>query len=190
MKKLHYVGLDVHARTISVAVADGHTVKSVGTIEHDLPRLKTLLKKIGPPAGLRIFYEAGPTGYGLCRALRGAGYTCEVIAPSLVPSMPGDRVKTDRRDAKKLAMLGQAGLLTHVYVPEVEQEALRDLVRAREAAKSWEKKSGQQLDKFLLRHGRRPTERMTKWTLKHIAWVRSQRFEQPAQQTTFEEYLA
>jgi len=190
MKKLYYIGLDVHARTIAVAVADGRSVRSLGAIEHDVPKVLKLLRKIGPMGNLRIVYEAGPTGYGLCRALRSAGCNCEVIAPSLIPSMPGDRVKTDRRDAEKLAMLAQAGLLTTVYVPELEQEALRDLVRAREAAKEWQKKSGQQLDKFLLRHGRRPAVKMTKWTTKHMNWVRSQRFEQPAQQTSFEEYLA
>lgn len=190
MQKLYYVGLDVHAQTIAIAVADGRSVTSLGTIGHDLPRLRKVLEKIGPCARLRLFYEAGPTGFGLCRALRKAGYRCEVIAPSLIPKMPGDRVKTDRRDAQKLAKLGQAGLLAHVYVPELEQEALRDLVRAREAAKEWEKKAGQQLDKFLLRHGRRPVDKTRKWGARHMAWVRSQRFVQPAQQTTFEEYLS
>jgi transposase len=190
MQKLHYVGLDVHARTIAIAVADGHAVRSLGTIDHDVPKLRKVVQKIGPVSDLHIVYEAGPTGYGLCRALRDADYGCEVIAPSLIPTMPGDRVKTDRRDAKKLAMLAQAGLLTPVYVPEVDQEALRDLVRAREAAKESQKKASQQLDKFLLRHGRRPGEKMTKWTMKHMAWVRSQRFAQTAQQTAFEEYLA
>lgn len=190
MDKLHYVGLDVHARTVAVAVAAGGKAQSVGIFEHDVPKLRKILRKLGRAESLRIVYEAGPTGYGLCRLLRKAGYRCEVVAPSLIPTMPGDRVKTDRRDAKKLAMLAQAELLTYVYVPEVEQEALRDLVRARESAKEWQKKAGQQLDKFLLRHGRRPTLKMTKWTMKHMEWVRSQRFTQPAQQTAFEEYLA
>jgi len=190
MKKLHYVGLDVHARTIAVALADEGGVRSIRTIDHDVPTLLRVLAKIGPPGSMAIVYEAGPTGYGLCRALRGGGYETNVVAPSLIPSMPGDRVKTDRRDAEKLAMLAQANLLSFVAVPDQAQEAVRDLVRAREAAKAWEKKAGQQLDKFLLRYGRRPAERMTKWTQKHMDWVRAQEFEQPAQRTAFDEYLA
>ena len=146
MKKLHHVGLDVHARTIAAAVADGRGVKSLGTFEQHVPSLLKRLAKIESPATVRIVYEAGPTGYGLCRALREVGYTCDVVAPSLIPAMPGDRVKTDRRDAMTLATLAQAGLLTAVYVPEGEQEGLRDLVRAREAAKAAERKAGQQLD--------------------------------------------
>ena len=88
MKKLHYIGLDVHARTIAIAAADGRTVRSLGTIEHDVPKLREVLRKLGPASSLRIFYEAGPTGFGLCRALRQAGYACEVVAPSLIPKMP------------------------------------------------------------------------------------------------------
>ncbi len=147
MKKVHYVGLDVHARTIAVAVADVSGIRSLGTIEHDVPKLKRVLAKIGAAKEIGVVYEAGPTGYGLCRALRAAGYACDVIAPSLIPSMPGDRVKTDRRDAQKLAQLSRGEMLTAVWVPEVQQEAFRDLVRAREAAKSWERKAGQQLTK-------------------------------------------
>ncbi len=190
MKKVQYVGLDVHAQSIAVAVANGEEIRFLGKIINDLPKLKKLLKKLGKPGELEIVYEAGPTGYGLCRALLDAGYGCAVIAPTLIPSRPGDRVKTDRKDAMKLAQLSQAGLLQEVFVPDVIQEALRDLVRAREAAKSWQTKAGQQLDKFLLRHGRRPKEKMTKWTQKHVAWIRSQEFELPAQQVTFVEYLA
>jgi transposase len=189
MKRLLHVGLDVHARTIAVAVADGEGVRYVGIIDHDVAKLKKLLGKLGKPGNLTVVYEAGPTGFGLCRALRVGGYSCAVIAPTLIPSMAGDRVKTDRKDAMKLAQLSQAGLLQEVFVPEVEQEALRDLVRAREAAKSWQKKAGQQLDKFLLRHDRRPKDKMTKWTEKHVAWIRSQKFELPAQQVVFVEYL-
>lgn len=190
MKKLHHVGLDVHAKTIAVAVCDEAGVRSIGTISHDVTKLKKLLAKLGKPAELKLVYEAGPTGYGLCRALREAGYLCAVVAPSMIPRMPGDHVKTDRRDAEKLARLSYGGMLTEVVVPEAQVEALRDLVRAREAAKSWEKKAAQQLDKFLLRHGRRASEKMTKWTDKHLAWVRTQKFDEPAQQAVLEEGLA
>ncbi len=192
MRKLHYIGLDVHARTIAVAVAvaDDAGVRSLGTIEHDLPQLKRLLAKVGKAGDVGVVYEAGPTGYGLCRYLRTAGYECDVIAPSLIPSMPGDRVKTDRKDAQKLAQLSRAQMLTAVWVPEPHQEALRDVVRAREAAKSWETKAGQQLGKFLLRHGRRPAKKMTNWTDQHMRWVRSQSFEEAGQLLAFEEYIA
>lgn len=99
-------------------------------------------------------------------------------------------MKTDRRDAENLAQLARGEMLTAVRVPERQQEALRDLVRAREAAKSWAKKASQQLGKFLLRHDRRPPQKMTNWTLKHLDWVRSQTFDEPAQNLAFEEYLA
>jgi len=189
MSRLHYIGLDVHAGSIAVAVADDEGVRVLGKIEHDIPKLKKLLARVGPPASLRLVYEAGPTGFGLCRGLRGDGYVCEVIAPSLVPHRPGDRVKTDRRDACGLAELSRGGLLQAVVVPEPEREALRDLVRARESAKAWEKKARQQLDKFLLRHDRRPRDKMTKWTHKHMAWVRAQTFTDPTQQLVLNEYL-
>jgi transposase len=190
MKKLHHVGLDVHARTICVALADENGVRALGTIPHDVAKLRKMLAKIGRLEELKVVYEAGPTGFGLCRSLRAAGYDCDVIAPSMVPSMPGERVKTDRRDAQKLARLSFGGMLTAVWVPPPEQEALRDLVRAREAAKSSEKRAAQQLDKFLLRHGRKPTEKMTKWTEKHLLWVRAQTFEDQAQAVVLGEYLA
>lgn len=190
MKMLQHVGLDVHAKTIAVAVADSSETRSLGTIPHDVPRLKKLLAKLGRRDRIKVVYEAGPTGYGLCRELRDASYACDVIAPTLVPSMPGERVKTDRRDAEKLARLSYGGMLTAVWVPEAQQEALRDLVRARTAAKSWQKKAGQQLDKFLLRHGRKPDEKMTKWTDKHLTWIRGQRFEEASHQVVFEEYIA
>jgi transposase len=190
MQKMNFVGLDVHARKIAIAVDGYGGLKSLGNIPHDLAKLKRVLKKTGRPEDVHVFYEAGPTGYGLCRSLRTMGYHCDVVAPSLIPSMSGDRVKTDRRDAEKLAQLGRANLLTSVWVPGVHQEALRDLVRAREAAMRAQKTAGQQLDKFLLRHGRRPDEKMTKWTAKYLTWVRTQRFVESAQQVVLEELIA
>lgn len=190
MKVLRHVGLDVHAQSISVAVADESGTRSLGKIPHDIARLKRLLKKLGKPGELKIVYEAGPTGFGLCRELRTAKYSCDIIAPTLVPQQPGERVKTDRRDAQKLAYFSLAGLLQPIWVPGPAQEALRDLVRARESAKACSKKAGQRLDKFLLRHGRRPQEKMSKWTQKHLTWIRSQRFDHELKQLAFEEYLA
>ncbi len=110
-------------------------MRSLGTIPNRVEAVRRLLGKVGKPSELRVCYEAGPTGYALYWQLTAMGIECEVIAPSLAPAKPGDRVKTDRRDAARLASSYQAGTLTPVWVPELRHEALRDLVRAREAAK-------------------------------------------------------
>jgi len=148
------------------------------------------LRKLGEVSELKVVYEAGPTGYALCRALRKEGYRCDVIAPTLIPKMPGDRVKTDRRDAMKLAQLSRASLLTTVTVPDEQMEAMRDLVRCREAAKGDELRARHRLSKFLLRHGRqRPKDIKKSWTLKHLAWVAQQKFDQLPQEKTFQDLL-
>lgn len=190
MKVMKHVGLDVHAASIAVAVADGEGVRDLGKIQHDVAALKKLLAKIGEPQELRIVYEAGPTGFGLCRALRNWGADCAVIAPSLMPKLPGDRVKTDRRDALKLAQFSFGNLLREVHLPEPGQEALRDLVRAREAAKKSQTQARHQLSKFLLRHDIKPVDKMTRWGAAYMAWVPTLRLEHPAMQLTLEEYLA
>jgi len=136
---------------------------------------------------LKVCYEAGPTGFGLCRRLREAGIDCIVVAPSLVPGKPGERVKTDRRDAVKLAHFLRSGDLTEVYVPEESVEAIRDLERARDDAKKAERVARHQLSKFLLRHDRR--YQGTTWTVRHRDWVRTQKFAYPAQQRVLEDYL-
>jgi transposase len=136
---------------------------------------------------LRVCYEAGPTGFGLCRRLRDAGIDCMVVAPSLVPGKAGDRVKTDRRDARKLAHFLRSGDLTSVHVPEEAVEAIRDLERARDDAKCAERVARHQLSKFLLRHDRR-WEGST-WTVKHRDWIRTQKFSYPAQQRVLEDYV-
>ena len=160
MSKLRFVGLDVHADTIAVAVAEpGGDVRSLGTIPNRLESVRKMIGKLGPAGKLKCCYEAGPTGYVLYWQLTQLGVACEVIAPSLVPVKSGDRVKTDRRDAEKLARCYRAGELTAVWVPDAAHEALRDLVRAREAAKKDQLRHRHRLGKFLLRHGKRPTER-------------------------------
>jgi transposase len=137
-----------------------------------------------------VCYEAGPTGYVLYWQLTKLGVRCEVVAPTLVPVKPGDRVKTDRRDAEKLARCYRAGDLTAVWVPDVAHEALRDLVRAREAAKQDQLRARHRLGKFLLRQGRRAPEGTQAWTDKYLRWVKEQvRFEQPAQEATLLDYL-
>lgn len=129
-----FVGLDVSKATVSVAVADQGPARWVGEMPNTPEAVRKLVAKLGGPEGLVVCYEAGPTGYGLQRQLEGLGVTCCVVAPSLTPVRPGDRVKTDRRDAVRLAAMLRAGELTPVWVPDAALEALRDLVRAREAA--------------------------------------------------------
>ena len=129
MQKVRFVGLDVHKESIAIAVADGDgsVPENVATIPNDTTLLLKRLKKLGAGATLRCCYEAGPTGFVLQRALAAAGVECAVIAPSLVPQKAGDRVKTDRRDAVKLARFLRSGDLTEVHVPEAATEAMRDL---------------------------------------------------------------
>lgn len=191
MSKVRFVGLDVHAETIAAAVAetDGE-VRSLGVIPNRPESIRKLMKKLGALEQLRVCYEAGPTGYVVYWQLTALGVRCEVVAPSLVPVKPGDRVKTDRRDALKLARSYRAGDLTAVWVPDAAHEALRDLVRAREAAKKDQLRARHRLGKFLLRHGRRPPIAMKAWTHAHVTWVKSAvHFEQPAQEATLLDYI-
>jgi transposase len=190
MKNVRFIGLDVHAETIAVAVAEaGGEVRSLGTIPNRPEPVARLIRKLGQPEQLRVCYEAGPTGYVLYWQLSELGVKCEVIAPTLVPMKAGDRVKTDRRDAEKLARCYRAGDLTPVWVPDAAHEALRDLVRARLAAKRDQLRARNRLGKFLLRHGRRAPEGTTAWSTKHLTWVKRQSFEQAAQQATMVDYL-
>ena len=191
MSKIRFVGLDVHADTIAVAVAEpGGEVRSLGIIPNRPESVRKMIGKLGPVGTLKCCYEAGPTGYVLYWQLAQLGVNCEVIAPSLVPVKSGDRVKTDRRDAEKLARCHRAGELTAVWVPDAAHEALRDLVRAREAAKKDQLRHRHRLGKFLLRHGKRPTEAGEKWTQKYLNWIRIHvRFDHAAQEVTLAHYL-
>ena len=158
-----YVGLDVHKDTIAVALAEAGKrgeVREYGKIANTPAALKTLAAKLARGgAELRFCYEAGPCGYGIQRQLSAAGHECVVVAPSLIPRKPGDRIKTDRRDAINLAKLHRAGELTPVWVPDQAHEAIRDLVRARLAAVRALRQARQQLSGFLLRHGHHYTGR-------------------------------
>jgi transposase len=182
--------LDVHAETIVVAIAepDG-SVRSLGTIANRAEAIRKLVKKLGAVEQLKACYEAGPTGYVLYWQLAELGVACEVIAPTLVPMKAGDRVKTDRRDAERLARSYRSGDLTAVWVPDEGSEALRDLVRAREAAKQDQLRARHRLSKFLLRSGQRPATGLKAWTLLYMAWVRQLRFQQVAQESTRLDYL-
>jgi transposase len=191
MNNVRFVGLDVHAETIAVAVAEMNgEVRSLGIIANRAESVRRLVGKLGKPAGLRVCYEAGPTGYVLYWQLAELGVACQVVAPTLVPVKAGDRVKTDRRDAEKLAKCHRAGDLTPVWVPDRAHEALRDLVRARLAAKRDQLRARHRLSKFLLRHGRRTPDDVGAWTVKYLEWVRSKvRFDEPAQTATLLDYL-
>jgi transposase len=191
MSKIRFVGLDVHADTIAVAVAESDgEVRSLGIIPNRSESVRKMIAKLGPAGKLKCCYEAGPTGYVLYWQLTQMGVVCEVIAPSLVPVKSGDRVKTDRRDAEKLARCYRAGELTAVWVPDAAHEALRDLVRAREAAKKDQLRHRHRLGKFLLRHGKRPSGAAEPWTRKYLNWVRIHaRFEEPALEAALAHYL-
>src|SRR5712672_1973426 len=191
MKRVKFVGLDVHAETIAVAVAeqDGE-VRSLGVIPNREDSVRKLVRKLGAVEELRFCYEASPTGYVLYWQLTRMGAKCEVVAPTLVPVKSGDRVKTDRRDALKLARNYRAGELTPVWVPDAAHEALRDLVRAREAAKKDQLRARHRLGKFLLRHGQRPTDAGKAWTKKYLEWIKTHvRFDQPALEATLSYYV-
>jgi transposase len=192
MSKIRFIGLDVHADTIAVSVAepDGE-VRPLGIIPNRLESVRKFVAKLGPVNQLKACYEAGPTGYVLYWQLTGLGVPCEVVAPSLVPVKAGDRVKTDRRDAAKLARSYRAGDLTPVWVPDAAHEALRDLVRTREDARQDQHRARHRLSKFLLRHGRRPPQDVKKsWTQKYLTWIKEQvHFDQPALDATLLDYV-
>jgi transposase len=189
-EKLRFLGLDVHAETIAVAIAepDGE-VRSLGTIPNRAESIRKLVKKLGSVEKLRACYEAGPTGYVLYWQLAELGVKCEVVAPTLVPVKAGDRVKTDRRDAEKLARSYRSDDLTAVWIPDEGSEALRDLVRAREAAKQDQLRARHRLSKFLLRSGQRPAPGVKAWTQIYMAWIRQIHFAQKAHESTRLDYL-
>jgi transposase len=187
-----FVGFDTSKKKHAVAVADGGRegeVRYLGEIDSSPAVVEKLLRKLaGRYAKLQVCYEAGPTGYGLYRQVRALGHDCAVVAPSLIPRRPGDRVKTNRRDAVTLARLHRAGELTRVWVPDTVHEAVRDLVRAREAAGEDLRKKRQQLLAFLLRQGR-IFDRHKHWTRAHLRWLAEQSFEHPAQQIVFQDAI-
>jgi transposase len=192
MRKLarFWVGLDVHAGHISIAFARNQDpVVSAGKVPGDAGSVLKFLRKLGPPGCIRVCYEAGPTGYGLQRQLAKAGFECIVIAPSTIPRASGDKVKTDRRDAMKLAQYFRSGVeMKAVWVPDDETEALRDLVRARATVRDMRHAARQHLVKFLLRLGRQYDGQ--RWTRKFFDWARSQRFEHLAQEIVLKDLIA
>ncbi len=185
-----FIGLDVHKDTIAIATADsdGSPAQGIATVPNEWNALRRQLQRLGKKGRLAVCYEAGPTGFGLHRALKKEGIDCLVCAPSLVPRRSGDRVKTDRRDALNLARLFRSGLLTSVHVPDEQTEAMRDLERAREDAKNAERTARHQLGKFLLRHDR-IYHVGRNWTKKHLEWIGQQTFAHEAQRRVLADYL-
>ena len=194
MKKhtTRYVGMDVHKKTIAIALAeetrDGE-IRNYGTIDHTIEAIdKFVRKQISQGAKLHCVYEAGPTGYNLYRYLNSNGIDCTVVAPSMIPKKSGVRIKNDRRDAENLARLHRAGELTPIHVPEPEDEAMRDLIRGRDDAKTSARKAKQRLQGFLLRHGWRYSGK-SNWTQAHYNWLADIKMAHPAQQITLQEYI-
>ena len=192
--KLHtkYVGMDVHQKTISIAIADDGPdgeVRLYGTIKNTVEAIDKVIRKlVSTGAELHIVYEAGPCGFTLYRHLTGNGFSCIVAAPSMIPKKVGVRIKNDNRDAIALARLLRAGELTSIYVPDTEDEAIRDLTRARNDARIAANKAKQRLHSFLLRneciyHGK------TKWIKSHFNWLAQLKMKHPAQQIAFQEYI-
>lgn len=186
-----YIGLDVHQDTIAIAVADEgahREVRFFGTVANSADGLRRALSSIGKDGShLQVCYESGPCGFVIYRLLTKLGIECLVISPSSVPRRPGDRVKTDRRDAQTLARLLRAGELAAVWVPDEAHEAIRDVVRARRQAKQDLSAAKSALKGFLLRHDRR-FEGKANWGHRHWRWLSEQVFPFPHQQFVHEEY--
>lgn len=191
MSNVFHVGLDVHKDSIEVAFIDENgEARNYGKIKNNMNTLEKLIRRLHSkgPKELKFVYEAGPCGYGIFRHLTGLGFECVVVAPSMIPKRSGCRIKNDRRDALNLCRLFRAGELTPVHVPTPEDEAMRDLVRARDDAKSAEKKAKQKLKAFLLRHDLRYSGR-SHWSQAHMNWLADLRMEHPAQQIALQEYI-
>jgi transposase len=186
-----WVALDVHKHSIvAAALAPTGAASQVQRIENSERAIRRLIGRLGGPEGLAVAYEAGPCGYDLLRLLGRLGVACDVIAPSLVPVRAGDRVKTDRRDAKKLVRLYRAGELSFVAAPTPEQEGLRDLVRCADDLRCARTAARHRVGKQLLRYGRIFREGKKSWTKQHIAWVRRQRLDDANAQRALEHMLA
>ena len=185
-----YLGLDVHAESIAaVVVEEDGRERNLGSMANSRSSIQKLLKKVGPREQIRAVYEAGPTGYALYWALSYEGVECQVAAPSLIPKKPGDRVKTDRRDARKLARYHRSGDLSYVWIPDETHEALRELVRARDASKRDERRARQRVKSLLLRHGVQRPQGVRSWSTGYKNWLKGVKFGLVASDATLEDYV-
>jgi len=189
MQTRSFIGMDVHKATISISIAeDGRNgpVRLLGVIPNAPEEIAKMAKRLSRHGELDFCYEAGGCGYGIYRQLTALGHRCMVVATSMIPRKPGERIKTDRRDSQKLAILHRSGDLTPVWVPDATHEALRDLVRARVDATMHLMRARQQLLAFLLRHGRSYTTGKN-WTQRHRSWLAGQSFELPVHRIVFQD---
>jgi len=191
MQSTTIIAFDQHAATTVAAVLlPGQRTPALHSLTSDSPTIIRFVTRVARDNGaVRCGYEAGPCGFELQRALTAAGFPCEVIAPALIPRRPGDRIKTDRRDARQLAILYRAGALTAIHVPTDQEEAVRDLLRCREDIRADLLRARHRLSKFLLRHGRRFTATKQAWSKRHDTWLRAQTWPLPALTQTHEAYL-
>ena len=191
MQSTPLIAFDQHAATTVAAVLlPGHRTPALHTLASDSPTILRFVKRLARQAGtVQCCYEAGPCGFELQRALTQHGIPCDVIAPALIPRRPGDRIKTDRRDAEHLAILFRAGALTPIHIPTEQEEAARDLLRCREGIRADLLRARHRLSKFLLRHGRRYTATKSTWGPRHLAWLRGQTWPLAALDQTHRAYL-
>ncbi len=184
-----YIGMDVHKDSIDIAIADGKEARLFGRIGGEAAAVDRAVRKLRSVHRAPVFvYEAGPCGFWIYRRLRAQGLACMVVSPSMTPRRAGDRVKTDRRDCLQLARLARAGELAPIYVPDARDEAVRDLVRAREDAVSMQRQARQRLQALLLRNEIRYVGKSS-WTAAHRRWIAHLKLPDPAQQIAFEEYV-
>src|ERR1039457_293945 len=193
MQHNRFIGLDIHKERISIAVAESgrsRPVEYLGEIANEPGAIGKLCDRLGRAAGKRLAfcYDAGPCGYGVHRQLTSLGHRCDVVAPSLIPRKPGDRVKTNRRDAPMLARLHRAGELTPIWPPDADHETMRDLIRLRSVVRQIVTRARQHLHGFLLRHGRKHG-RGTAWRMAYRRWLSTLAFQHPAQQIAFQDYV-
>lgn len=189
-KSTTIIAFDQHAATTVAAVLlPGQRTPALHTLTSDSPTIIRFVERLRRQDPLACCYEAGPCGFELQRALTQRDVPCDVIAPSLIPRRPGDRIKTDRRDAGQLAILYRAGALTAIHIPTDQEEAARDLLRCREDIRADLLRARHRLSHFLLRHGRRFTATKKAWTKRHAEWLQAQRWPLPALEQTHRAYV-